>query len=70
MLPFRPFRQGDNPRERALEMMMYGRLEANAEEELFKVSVQVFFACCGTGRVTSVWLLIFWVGVVVGPCQA
>eukprot|EP00731_Ephydatia_muelleri_P020647 Em0013g374a len=27
---------GDNPRERALEMMMYGRLEANAEEELFK----------------------------------
>ena len=29
---------GDNPRERALEMMMGGRLEANIEEDLFKVS--------------------------------
>lgn len=28
---------GDNPRERALEMMMGGRLEANVEEDLFKV---------------------------------
>ena len=30
--------QGDNPRERALDMMMGGRLEANVEEDLFKVS--------------------------------
>ena len=29
---------GDNPRERALDMMMGGRLEANVEEDLFKVS--------------------------------
>lgn len=29
--------QGDNPRERALDMMMGGRLEANVEEDLFKV---------------------------------
>lgn len=28
---------GDNPRERALDMMMAGRLEANVEEDLFKV---------------------------------
>ena len=28
---------GDNPRERALDMMMGGRLEANVEEDLFKV---------------------------------
>ena len=28
---------GDNPRERALNMMMGGRLEANVEEDLFKV---------------------------------
>ncbi|CAI8036584.1 Cilia- and flagella-associated protein 43 [Geodia barretti] len=27
---------GDNPRERALDMMMGGRLEANVEEDLFK----------------------------------
>ena len=31
--------QGDNPRERALDMMMGGRLEANVEEDLFKVTV-------------------------------
>lgn len=30
--------KGDNPRERALDMMMRGRLEANIEEDLFKVS--------------------------------
>ena len=30
---------GDNPRERALMMMMGGRLEANVEEDLFKVSL-------------------------------
>ena len=30
---------GDNPRERALDMMMGGRLEANVEEDLFKVCV-------------------------------
>ncbi len=30
---------GDNPRERALNMMMGGRLEANVEEDLFKVPV-------------------------------
>lgn len=30
--------KGDNPRERALDMMMGGRLEANVEEDLFKVS--------------------------------
>ena len=30
---------GDNPRERALEMMMGGRLEANIEEDLFKVKM-------------------------------
>ena len=29
--------KGDNPRERALDMMMGGRLEANVEEDLFKV---------------------------------
>ena len=29
--------KGDNWRERGLDMMMAGRLEANAEEELFKV---------------------------------
>ena len=29
---------GDNPRERALDMMMGGRLEVNVEEDLFKVS--------------------------------
>lgn len=28
---------GDNPRERALDVMMGGRLEANVEEDLFKV---------------------------------
>lgn len=28
---------GDNPRDRALNMMMGGRLEANIEEDLFKV---------------------------------
>jgi len=28
---------GDNPRDRALNMMMGGRLEANVEEDLFKV---------------------------------
>lgn len=28
---------GDNPRERALDMMMGGRLEANVEEDIFKV---------------------------------
>jgi hypothetical protein len=28
---------GDNPRERGLDMMMGGRLEANVEEDLFKV---------------------------------
>ena len=28
---------GDNPRESALDMMMGGRLEANVEEDLFKV---------------------------------
>lgn len=28
--------QGDNPRERALDMMMGGRLEANVEDDLFK----------------------------------
>ena len=28
---------GDNPRERALDMMMGGRLEVNVEEDLFKV---------------------------------
>lgn len=28
---------GDNARERALDMMMGGRLEANVEEDLFKV---------------------------------
>ena len=33
-----PWPQGDNWRERALDMMMGGRLEANAEEELFKVT--------------------------------
>lgn len=31
---------GDNPRERALDMMMGGRLEANVEEDLFKVRLQ------------------------------
>ena len=30
--------QGDNPRERALDMMMGGRLEANVEEDLFKAN--------------------------------
>ena len=30
---------GDNPRERALDMMMGGRLEANVEEDLFKVII-------------------------------
>ena len=30
---------GDNPRDRALNMMMGGRLEANVEEDLFKVSL-------------------------------
>lgn len=30
---------GDNPRERALNMMMGGRLEANVEEDLFKVII-------------------------------
>lgn len=30
---------GDKPRERALDMMMGGRLEANVEEDLFKVSL-------------------------------
>ena len=29
---------GDNPRERALDLMMGGRLEVNVEEDLFKVS--------------------------------
>ncbi len=29
--------KGDNPRERALDMMMGGRLEINVEEDLFKV---------------------------------
>lgn len=32
---------GDNPRERALDMMMGGRLEANVEEDLFKVHCMV-----------------------------
>ena len=32
---------GDNPRERALDMMMGGRLEANVEEDLFKVSYRL-----------------------------
>jgi len=32
---------GDNPRERALDMMMGGRLEANVEEDLFKVSLKI-----------------------------
>ena len=31
---------GDNPRERALDMMMGGRLEANVEEDLFKVCLK------------------------------
>ncbi len=35
---------GDNPRERALDMMMGGRLEANVEEDLFKVDQTV--TCC------------------------
>ena len=35
---------GDNPRDRALDMMMGGRLEANFEEDLFKVYV-VQFKC-------------------------
>ena len=30
---------GDNPRDRALDMMMGGRLEANVEEDLFKVTI-------------------------------
>lgn len=30
---------GDNPRDRALNMMMGGRLEANVEEDLFKVAI-------------------------------
>lgn len=29
--------EGQNPRERALQQMMGGRLEANPEEDLFKV---------------------------------
>lgn len=36
---------GDNPRERALDMMMGGRLEANIEEDLFKVSHVTPHAC-------------------------
>ena len=31
------WQQADNWRERALDMMMAGRLETNTEEELFKV---------------------------------
>lgn len=34
--------QGDNPRERALDMMMGGRLEANVEEDLFKAKLLQF----------------------------
>ena len=33
---------GDNARERALDMMMGGRLEANVEEDLFKVHACVY----------------------------
>ena len=39
--------QGDNPRERALDMMMGGRLEANVEEDLFKVKT-IINTCCTT----------------------
>ena len=38
-----PCYQGDKPRDRALDMMMAGRLEADAEEELFKVNLHIFF---------------------------
>ena len=31
--------EGQNPRERALQQMMGGRLEANPEEDLFKVII-------------------------------
>ena len=34
---------GDNARERALDMMMGGRLEANVEEDLFKVGLLVAY---------------------------
>lgn len=54
--------QGDNPRERALEMMMYGRLEANAEEELFKVCTgSVGVAHVGVDLITLFIFLFFWV---------
>lgn len=52
---------GDNPRERALDMMMGGRLEANIEEDLFKVKKEPCTIYCLTYIVMAV---------MTGPSQA